>query len=179
MRIFLKLIGVVALLMALNGCGGGGGSSDSSSGPVSDSYVFPAGNATLTFSATGTGVPIGNILFSFVLPAGMDVTTTNGLGVSGTIVSTTLGSTLNSGDIVIGSYDSTTRAVTLGITTLSTTFSSGEFMRMTCTVASNTSISLGSLKTNSLVTVNSAFGASGSTSVNLTSSVSITIGAVK
>lgn len=180
MKMYLKLIVIAAALMALYGCGGGSSSGESQ---VSDSYVFPAGKATLTFSAMSTAqlpTSISGIDFSLVLPTGMDVTTVNGVGVSGGIDSTTLtGASFVYN--VYGNYDSSNRTTTLGMVTTSNTFRSGEFMRLTCTVASNTSISLADLKAaNNPVSLIKVVGIdSSNTTIQLTDKVKVTIGAVK
>jgi hypothetical protein len=184
MRIYQKAIGVVVMLTALYGCGGGGGDS-SSGGQVADSYVFPAGKATLTFSAMSTAqlsAPISGLDFSLVMPQGMSVTTAN--GTSGQIDGTTVtpGSALTGTSLAFGSYSTSTRKAHLGMTTTSDKYRVGEFLRLVCTIAPNKSISLGDLKTaNSPVVIIKTVGYDSATSstVQLTDKVKVTIGAVR
>lgn len=171
-------------MTVLNGCGGGGGSSSDSSGPVSDSYVFPAGKATLTFTAMSSAqlpTSIGGIDFTVTLPQGMSATTTG--GVSGQIDSSTIsaGTALAGTNLVFGSYSTSTRKAHLVMSTTGSSYRSGEFMRLVCTVASSTSITLADVKAlNNPVNLIKAAGLdSSNTTVNLTSSVKVTIGAVK
>lgn len=178
MKIYLKLIVMAAALTALYGCGGG----DGGSGQVSDSYVFPSGKATLAFSAISTAqlsAPISGVDFSITLPQGMSVTTVSGS--SGQIDSTTVtpGSALTGTNLAFGSYSASTRKAYLGMATTSNGYRSGEFLRLTCIVAPNTSITLGSLKAlNAPVTIVKAVGYDplARSTVTLTNSLKVTMG---
>ncbi len=176
----LKLIGAMLLFAALYGCGGDGGGG---SGPVTDSYVFPAGKATLAFSAMSTAqlsVPISGLDFSIELPQGMIVTTTGGGSGQIETASVTPGSSLTGTNLAFGSYSASTNTAHLSMATTSDTFRAGEFLRLSCTVAPNTSITLGSLKTaNSPVLIRKAVGYDPVTkgTVILTGKIKVTIGA--
>lgn len=180
MTLKLKLAGALLAFTALYGCGGGDGGG---SGQVSDSYVFPSGKATLAFSAISTAqlsAPISGVDFSITLPQGMSVTTSS--GGSGQIDSTTVtpGPSLTGANLAFGSYSASTRKAHLGMATTSNTYRSGEFLRLTCTVAPDTSITLADLKTaNSPVLIRKAVGYDPVTkgTVILTSKVKVTIGA--
>lgn len=145
MKFILKTIGTIVSVMAFYGCGSGG----SGSGGVSDSYVFPAGKATLAFSAISTAqLPTGisGVDFSITLPQGMGVTTVG--GGTGPIENTSVasGSMLTGTNIAFGSYSVSTRKANLSMATTSNTFRSGEFLRLSCNVSPDTSITLGDLK---------------------------------
>ncbi len=176
----LKLVGALVTIATLYGCGGG----DGGGGPVADSYVFPAGKATLTFTAMSTAhltAPISGVDFSIKLPTGMSVTTAS--GGSGQIDSTTVtpGLSLSGTNLAYGSYSASTRKAYLGMATTSSSYRSGEFLRLTCTVAPNTAITLADLKAlNSPVTLVKAVGYDTATksTVVLTGTLKVTLGAV-
>jgi hypothetical protein len=180
MKLTLKLTGALLTIAALYGCGGGDGG-----GPVADSYVFPAGKATLTFAAISTAhltAPISGVDFSIRLPAGMSVTTAT--GGSGQIDSTvvTPGASLTGTNLAYGSYSASTRKAYLGMATTSTAYRSGEFLRLVCDVAGGSSITLADLKAlNTPTAISKAVGYdSGTTStVTLTDKVTVTLGAWK
>lgn len=180
MKFTLKPILIALAFTTLYGCGGGGDGGGST--PITDSYVFPAGKATITFSAMSTATlpaPVNGIDFSLTLPAGMSLTTAD--GTSGQIDSTTItsGSALTGTSLAYGSYSTSTRRAHLSMATTSSSYRSGEFLRLTCTVAANTSITLGSLKSGSPVTITEAVGYDTTTesTVLLTDKVKVTIGA--
>lgn len=176
----LKLAVPFLVIATLSGCG-----DDDGGGAITDAYVFPAGRATLTFIAMSTAqlpAPINGVDFSIVLPQGMSVTTQN--GGSGQIDNTTVipGSALTGTNLAYGSYSASTRKAYLAMATTSSTYRSGEFLRLFCTVAPDTRITLGSLKAlNSPTAVTKAVGYDSSTTstVQLTGKVSVTIGANK
>lgn len=175
------LIGVILTLAALAGCGGGDGSSTPSTGD----YVFPAGTATVTFSAMSTAqlpASISGIDFTLTLPVGMDVTTTT--GGTGQIVTSTLtpGSALSGTNLAYGNYSASTRKAYLTMATTSDSYRSGEFLRLACTVGTGTSITLSGLQAlNAPVTIVKAVGYDTLTNstVDLTDKLAVTIGAVK
>lgn len=180
MRKILALVGLTMAVAALYGCGDSGGS-----GTATDSYTFPAGKATLAFTAMSTAtlpVSVSGIDFTLVLPPGMDVTTT--AGGSGQIVTDTLtaGSTLTGTNLAYGSYSASTRKAYLSMATTSDTYRSGEFLRLACTVESGTAITLGGLKTlNTPVPVVKAVGydAATNSTVDLTGKLAVSIGTVQ
>jgi hypothetical protein len=186
MKTHLKLIGMVVMLMALYGCGGGGGSSSSGETQVADSDVFPAGKATLTFTAMSSAqlpAPISQIDLSITLPSGMSVDTTNANGDMDTTSSTApvkSGSALQWAGIT-GNYTASTGKVLLGMFTTGTTFRSGEFLRLTCNVASGSTTTLGGLKTlnPSMLVKASGVDTTNNTTVDLTGKVTVTLGAVR
>ncbi len=180
MKIYLRVI-CAALVLALYGCGddGGGG------GPVGDGYVFPAGKATVTFSAMSTArlsAPVSGIDLSITLPAGMSVATSGGS--SGRIENASVvpGAGLTGTNLAFGTYSASTNKVHLSMATTSDTFRSGEFLRLTCAVASRTSITLGILRSlNTPVTLLKGVGyypASKSTK-DLTGALKVALGAVR
>ena len=181
MTLKLKLIGAALAVTALFGCGGDGGGS----GPVADTYVFPAGKATLTFPAMSTaqlGAPVSGIDFTLKLPAGMSVTTASGGSGQIETASVTAGTALTGTNLAYGSYSASTRKAYLTMATTSDTYRAGEFLRLSCTVGSGTSITLADLKAlNSPTTLTKAVGldAGTSTTVQLTDKVRLTIGAVR
>lgn len=186
MKICLRVIMSGLVLAVLNGCGGGGNGGDGGVGkPITDSYVFPAGKATLVFSAMSTAklaASVSGIDFTITLPQGMSVATTGGL--SGPIESSwvTPGSSLSGTNLAFGSYSASSGKTRLGMATTSNSYRSGEFLRLVCTVAPNTSITLGNLKAqNSPVMVLKAVGYDSVTksTLTLTNNVMVTLGAVK
>ncbi|QEM70123.1 hypothetical protein FO488_04155 [Geobacter sp. FeAm09] len=181
MKKYLKPICVGLALLALYGCGGDG---DGGPAPITDSYLFPAGKATITFTAMSTAklaAPLSGIDLSLTLPQGMSVTTAS--GASGPIAtdSVTPGSALTGTNLAFGTYSATTRKVILGMVTTSNSYRSGEFLRLTCTVAANTSITLGGLKTGAPVTVVKAVGYDpvSKSTVTLTGNIKVNLGAVR
>lgn len=179
MNTTLKLTALL-LVAALYGCGSDGGGS----GPVADSYVFPAGTTTLTFTAMSTAklpASISGIDFTLNLPAGMTVTPN---GATGAIATTTVtpGMALTGTNLAYGSYSASTRKAYLGMATTSASYRSGEFLRLACTVGTGTSITLADLKTlNNPATLVKAVGydAATDTTIQLTDKVRVTIGANK
>ncbi|QEM67390.1 hypothetical protein FO488_03995 [Geobacter sp. FeAm09] len=184
MKTTLKLILATLTLAALYGCGGGGNGSSTPTA-VADSYVFPSGTATITFSAMSTAqlaAPVSGIDFTVTLPAGMTPTTAG--GASGQIDSTTItaGSALTGTNLAFGTYSVSTRKAHLSMATTSNSYRSGEFLRLTCTVASGTSITLAQFKAaNDPVTIIKAVGYDSATAstVVLTDKLKVTIGAVR
>lgn len=154
---FLKRFALIgAASMALSGCGGG------SSDPATDSYMFPAGKATLAFSAISTATlptSISGIDFDITLPQGMTVATAG--GVSGQIETASVqpGAALNGTNLAFGSYSVSTGKARLSMATTSSSYRAGEFLRLACTVAPSANITLGNLKAlNNPVTVVKAVG---------------------
>lgn len=183
MRRLLKILAALSLVPALSGCG------DSSNWQLakqstaqSDAYVFPTGKSVITFSAYSSvtlSVPISAIDLSITLPTGMSVATTG--GVSGPIenASVTPGSALNGTNLAFGSYSVSTRKVRLSMTTTSSSYRSGEFLRLTCDVAATPAITLGDLRTlNNPVPLVKAIGYDSATqsTVVLTGNVKAVIG---
>jgi len=180
MKTTLKLTLLALACMTLFGCGGGGGS-----GAVDDSYLFPAGTATLTFSAMSTATlptSISGIVFSVKLPQGMNVATTS--GGSGQIVTTsvTAGSALTGTNLAYGSYSSSTRTAYLTMATTSSTYRAGEFLRLSCAVDTGSTITLADVKAlNAPINI---IGASGydtvtKSTVSLTDKLAVTLGAIR
>jgi len=180
MKTTLKLTPLALACMTLFGCGGGGGS-----GAVDDSYLFPAGTATLTFSAMSTATlptSISGIVFSVKLPQGMNVATTS--GGSGQIVTTsvTAGSALTGTNLAYGSYSSSTRTAYLTMATTSSTYRAGEFLRLSCAVDTGSTITLADVKAlNSPVSIieASGFDTVTTSTVNLTDKLAVTLGAIR
>lgn len=182
MRIYRKVLVMALMTLTLYGCGGGGG--DGGVAPITDSYVFPAGKATITFTAMSTAklaAPISGIDLSLVLPQGMSVTTASGS--SGQIESASVipGSALTGTNLAFGSYSVANRKTHLSMVTTSDSFRSGEFLRLICTVSANTTITLGGLKSGSPVTVVNAVGYDpvSKSTVALTGTVKVNLGAIR
>jgi len=156
MKFTWKALGTAVVCLALFGCG-----DSSNSGVVSDSYVFPAGKATLAFSAVSTAqlpAAISAIDFTIALPQGMDVTTSGGAAQIES-ASVTPGAALAGTNLAFGSYSASTGKAHLSMVTTNDTYRRGEFLRLSCNVAANTSITLGALKAlNDPVTLKKATG---------------------
>lgn len=180
MKKVTMMIMAVITAVALYGCG-----DDNASGPVADNYVFPAGNATLAFSAISTATlaaPISGIDISVVLPSGMSVATTS--GVSGQIQSASItpGTALSGTNLAFGSYSASNGKTRLSMATTSNNYRSGEFLRLSCSVAPNTAISLANVKAlNNPVTVTKAVGYDAITksTVDLTGKLAVSLGALR
>jgi hypothetical protein len=178
MKMYLKVMGAAVIFMSLFGCGSGSG------GPAVSDYVFPAGKATLTFTAMSTArlsVPLSGLDMSLTLPHGMSATAS---GASGQIdaASVTAGSALVGTNLAFGSYSASSGKTMLSMATTSGSFRSGEFLRLTCTVAPNTAISLSSLQAlNSPVAVLKAVGYDPVTqsTVQLTGKIKVTVDALR
>lgn len=142
MRFTWKAIGAAMVCLAMFGCGDGG------SNAVNDSYVFPAGKTTLAFTALSTAqlpASISGIDFIIALPQGMNVTTNGGTAqIESTSV--TPGAAMTGTNLAFGSYSTTSNKAYLSMVTTSNTYRAGEFLRLSCNVAANTSITLGDLK---------------------------------
>lgn len=185
MKNLLRCIGTILLCAALYGCGDGTNNGVVVRSSITDRYVFPAGKATITFSAISTAqlpASISGIDFTLNLPAGMDVTTTT--GGSGQIDSSTVipGAALTGTNLAFGSYSASTRKAILGMATTSDNFRAGEFLRLDCNVARHSSISLGDLKAiNNPVLLIKAVGYDPATTstVQFTSKVRVNIGAAR
>lgn len=181
MKATLNLTLLALACMTLFGCGGGG----DSGGAVDDSYLFPAGTATLTFSAMSTATlpaPIGGIDFTVTLPQGMSVTTTSGNSGQIVISSVTESPTLTGTTLAYGSYSVPTRRAHLSMVTVSNTFRAGEFLRLSCNVDLGSTITLGDVKAlNAPVNI---IGSSGydqvtMSTVSLTDKIAVALGAVR
>jgi len=188
MKFILTPLLIALALTTLYGCGSGDSSNSSTSSgttPVADTYVFPAGTATITFSAMSTAklsAPVSEILVALNLPVGMSVTTTG--GASGLIDGTTVtaGSALTGTSLAFGTYSASTRTAYLSTTITSDSYRSGEFLRLICTVASGPVITLADLKAaNDPVTIVKAVGydSTSKSTVTLTDKLKVTIGALK
>jgi hypothetical protein len=159
MKTTLKLIGAMLVFFSLHGCGGDRGASAPS---ITNGQVFSAGKATLAFSTTSTArlaAPISGIDFSITLPQGMTVATVNGS--SGQVENASLlpGAALTGTNLAFGNYSASSRKVHLSMVTTSDAYRSGEFLRLICVVAPNTSLTLDSLKAlNTPVAVAKAVG---------------------
>lgn len=170
-----KLSGMIVVFLALYGCGGGSGDNSIS---VS-SKNLPAGKNILVFSLSSTAklrTPVDGVDFSITLLPGMSVATVNGL--SGPIApdSVLSGNLMPASTLTFGSYSVATRRVFLGMATTGNTFRSGEFLRLICTVAPNTNITLNDLLTlNSPMTIKKGVGFDSvtNTSVVLTGSLKL------
>lgn len=175
----MMMLAALALFATLSGCGG---DSTSTGG---DAYVFPAGKSVITFSALSTArlaVPISSIDVSITLPPGMSVVTSGGGSGSIDTASVLAGSALTGTNLAFGSYSASTRKVRLSMTTASSSYRSGEFLKLLCDVAPNTSISLVALRTlNMPVPVIKAVGYDPATrsTVVLTNRVAVTIEAAQ
>jgi len=178
----IRMSCVMLAFMTLYGCGGGGGNGNGGAGPGTDSYVFQAGNATLTFSALSTAhlaAPISGIDLFITLPQGMSVATETGRSGQIENASITPGSALVGTNLAFGSYSASNGMVRLSMATTNDNYRSGEFLRLTCIVAPNSAITLGSLKAlNVPVSIQKAVGYDpiASSTVILTDSVKVILG---
>lgn len=187
MKIFSRLSSALILSIALYGCGGGGnGGGNGGDSYLGDNDLLPAGKATLTFSAASAAplaAPISGIDFTLTLPPGISVATASNLPGKILDSSLTTGSApeLKTTNLAFGSYSASTNKVHLTMATTSDTFRSGEFLRLACTVAANTNITLGGLKAGAPVTVIKASGIDPATTstVVLTNSLNVTLGALR
>jgi hypothetical protein len=151
--------------MALSGCGDSDNDGlRSSSDPVAinDSYLFPAGKATLVFSVISTtrlDAPVSGIDIAVTLPHGMSVSTTSGVSGQITPAAIASGPQLSGTNLSFGTYSASTGKIRLNMATTSTGYRTGELLRLTCSVAPNTNITLTELKAlNSPVVVLKAVG---------------------
>lgn len=183
MKRIIGWICVTITCATLSACGNDGSGASGVSGGSADTYKFPAGKATLAFSAISTAqlpVSISGIDFTVNLPVGMSVDTAS--GGTGQIVSTTVtqGTALTGTNLAFGSYSASTRKVNLGMATTSNNYRAGEFLRLGCTIAPTASITLGDLRgINSPILIVKAVGYDPITSgtVQLTSKVKLTVSA--
>ena len=189
-RLVLMLV-AVPFLSLLYGCGGGNDSQVTAQ-PVTEvpgSYVFPAGKAVIAFSAISTArlaVPVSALDITLILPQGMSVATAGGLSGHVDDASVTAGSSLAGTNLAFGSYSVSTRKLHLTMTTTSSSYRGGEFLRLTCNVAPAAVITLDNLRAlNNPVAVVKAVGIEYDlltlqpSTVPLTSSIKVTVGVSK
>lgn len=183
MHTFVKILAALSLVSALQGCGDSNNwQLTNQSTTQSDTTVLPPGKSVVTFSAFSSAslaVPISAIDLSITLPPGMSVATAS--GVSGPIENTSIapGSALTGTNLAFGSYSASTRKVRLSMTTTSSSYRSGEFLRLVCDVAATPALTLGDLRSlNSPVPVVKAVGYNPATqsTVALTGNVKAAIG---
>lgn len=130
-----KLIAGVILLAGiavLPGCGGGGGSAGS--GPTSTTAV-------VSLTVTGTAplpAQINGIHIEFNLPTGVSVATDsanpNQISSTALVAGSALDAILAADKLVVGSYNSNTRLVSISVSGPSG-FNPGEYARLTCVAA--------------------------------------------
>lgn len=180
----IMMLAVTFLLAAtLSGCGDTNNwQLTNQSTTQSDAYVFPPGKSVITFSAYSSAslpVPVSAIDLSITLPPGMSVATTGGLSGPVENAAITPGSALTGTNLAFGSYSASTRKVRLSMTTTSSSYRSGEFLRLVCDVAATPAITLGDLRAlNNPVPVVKAVGYNPATqsTVVLTGNVKAVIG---
>jgi hypothetical protein len=179
MKKMMRLVMSAVTVAVLYGCGSGG--SNGGGGYAGDSFVLPAGRAALAFSASSTArldSSISGIDIAVVLPQGMSVATTGGGSSQIENGRVLAGSALTGTSLAYGNYSAPIRTAKLTMATTSNNYRSGEFLRLICTVDSNTSITVGSLRAlNNPVTLIKAVGydaATASTKV-LTGKVKVTL----
>jgi hypothetical protein len=162
-------------LMTIYGCGSSGGDSD----------VLPAGKATLIFTAMSTArldAPLSGINLTLALPQGISVATTAGQSGQIDTASITPGLTMSGTNLAFGSYSASSGKARLSMATTSSGYRSGEFLRLTCTVAPNTAITLSGLKAmNSPLLVTKAVGydQGSKSTVIMTNKLKVTLDAVR
>lgn len=180
MKMIVRFLSAALMMVTLYGCGGDGGSS----AQVTNSYVFPAGKATLAFTAVSTArlaVPVSGIDFAVTLPEGMSATAVSGSSGQIETASVVPGGGLTGTNLAFGSYSASSRTARLSMVTTSDTFRGGEFLRLICTVAPNTSITYGALVAmNTPVAVAKVVGYDPVTrsTIILTNKMKVTIGVV-
>jgi hypothetical protein len=173
----LIVISTIVAAMWLYGCGG--------SDTASENYLLPAGKTVLTFSAMSTArlpTAISGIEFTLKLPAGMSVATVSGPSGSIATASVVSGSALGGTNLAFGSYSASTGKSRLSMATSGDSYRSGEFLRLTCDVAANSSITINDLKAlNTPVTVLKAVGFDpvSLSTTQLTDRVKVTLGMLR
>jgi hypothetical protein len=189
MHKFLKMLATVALVSTLSACGGGDTAffvTPPSQNTNSNAYVLPKGRSAIAFSAFSTArlaAPISGVELSITLPEGMSVPTSGGTN-SGPIETTALvaGTALTGTNLAFGSYSASTRKVRLSMTTTSSSYRQGEFLRLFCDVTGAAPVTLGDLRAlNSPVVIKKAVGydAASQSTVLLTNKLMVTVDAVK
>jgi hypothetical protein len=177
MNVYLKTICAALTVAALYGCGD---DSHNGNAALTDSSVLPAGRAVLTFSAISTArlpAAISGINLAVDLPAGISVSTVS--GASGPIdnASATAGSALVGTNLAYGTYSASTGRTRLSMATTSDKYRSGEFLRLSCNVAANSGVTLGSLKSRVSLLKAIGYDPVSQSTVTLTDKVTVTLGA--
>ncbi len=126
LRTIVFSLGVSLLLSA---CGGGGGGSTPAPPPTKAMLKISTANVP-------AGTLVGGVQIAIVLPAGVTPSVLSGNDASGSVVASGNAST---GAITQSSYDAATRTLTPG-TVSGTPFSPGEFLTVTCSIASGTTV---------------------------------------
>jgi len=178
------MVVAISFFSLLYGCGSGD-EWQATSQPVTEipgSYRFPAGKSIIAFSAISTArlaASVSALDITLTLPQGMSAVTAGGLSGHVDDASITAGSALTGTNLAFGSYSASSRKLRLSMTTTSTNYRGGEFLRLTCDVAPAVAITLDDLRAlNNPVKVVKAIGYDPHTisTLQLTSSVKVTIG---
>ena len=135
----IAVVMMLAGMAVLYGCGGGSGGSGYIAIPHST-------QAVVSFSAISSAHPpvqISGINVTVTLPSGVSVSTESGtsqISSSALVAGSALDSLPAGNKMVLGSYDSATQRVSISAIGTSS-FGSGEYARLTCTVAAGTTLS--------------------------------------
>jgi len=123
------MLPLLALILALAGCGGGGGATSQDVNPPQSTGK----SATISFSVLSTArltAPVQGVQLSAFLPEGVTVATTAGSStVSSTALITGVGIT-SSNRQIYGTYSAPIRKVKITVATTEETFRGGEFAKL-------------------------------------------------
>lgn len=144
----VRAICSLSLAVLLSACGGGGGGSAPAPAPAPTPTPAPT-KAILKVSTANvpTGTLVGGIQISIILPAGVTPAVLSGNDASGSVAAS--GKAV-SGVLAVSSYDAVTRTLTPG-TISGTGFAAGEFLTITCLIASGTTVTAASFPTQATI----------------------------
>lgn len=116
------------LTLLLSACGGGGGGTPA---PAPTKAIIKVSTANVP-----TGTKVGGVQISIVLPSGVTPSILSGNDASGSVVAS---GNAGSGLLAASSYDASTRTLTPG-TVSGSGFDSGEFLTITCSIATGVTV---------------------------------------
>lgn len=151
----------LSLTMLLSACGGGGGTS--APAPAPTKAIIKVSTANVPANTL-----VGSVQISIVLPAGVVPSVLSGNDASGSVVAS---GNAGSGLLTASSYDASTRTLTPG-TVSGNGFVSGEFLTITCSIATGANVSAADFPSNA--TVNVISDQNGITIPGATSPLSVT-----
>lgn len=150
-----------SLSLLLTACGGGGGTP--APAPPPTKAILKVSTANIP-----ANTKIGGAQISIVLPLGVSPSVLSGNDASGSVVTS---GNASSGSITLSSYDASSRTLTPG-TISGTAFDPGEFLTITCSIASGTTITAADFPTQA--TVISIFDENAISILGATSPISVT-----
>lgn len=150
------------LSLLLSACGGGGGGTPAPA-PAPTKAIIKVSTANVPI-----GTKVGGVQISIVLPSGVTPSILSGIDASGSVVAS---GNAGSGLLAASSYDASTRTLTPG-TVSGSGFDSGEFLTITCSIATGVTVTASDFPSQATVIVIS--DVNGNTIPGATSPINVT-----